>query len=68
MTRSEKQKNKTPNDCVVEHETLMTGAEPASRPLRLFLMKPLTGKTHQLRVACKSLVGPVEKKFLELVA
>jgi tRNA pseudouridine32 synthase/23S rRNA pseudouridine746 synthase len=27
--------------------------------LRLFLLKPLTGKTHQLRVALKSLGSPV---------
>ena len=31
----------------------------AGRPLRLLLMKPLTVKTHQLRVACKSLGAPV---------
>ena len=54
--QSEKRK-KTTGGCVVDHEILITGAEPANRPLRLLLMKPLTGKTHQLRVACKSLAG-----------
>lgn len=29
------------------------------RPLRMFVMRPLTGKTHQLRVACKSLGSPI---------
>ena len=27
--------------------------------LRMFVMRPLTGKTHQLRVACKSLGSPI---------
>jgi tRNA pseudouridine32 synthase/23S rRNA pseudouridine746 synthase len=30
-----------------------------SRPLRLMTLRPLTGKTHQLRVACKSLGAPI---------
>ena len=29
------------------------------RPLRMLVMRPLTGKTHQLRVACKSLGAPI---------
>ena len=28
-------------------------------PFRFFVMKPITGKTHQLRVACKSLGAPL---------
>ena len=31
----------------------------SARPLRVFLLRPLTGKTHQLRVAMKSLGSPV---------
>ena len=33
------------------------------RPLRAFLLKPLTGRTHQLRVAMKSLGSPVQRPF-----
>lgn len=36
------------------------GASPGGdRPLRMLLMQPLTGKTHQLRVCAKSLGAPV---------
>lgn len=36
------------------------GASPGGcRPLRVLLMRPLTGKTHQLRVCAKSLGAPV---------
>ena len=36
------------------------GASPGGdRPLRMLLMRPLTGKTHQLRVCAKSLGAPV---------
>lgn len=35
-------------------------ALPGSRPgLRLFLLKPVTGKTHQIRVAMKSIGSPI---------
>ena len=35
------------------------GSGRPSRPLRLMTLRPLTGKTHQLRVACKSLGAPI---------
>ncbi len=34
-------------------------SKPYGEGLRLFLLKPLTGKTHQLRVALKSISAPV---------
>ena len=38
---------------------LLAVAGCGGRPLRAFLLKPVTGRTHQLRVAMKSLGAPV---------
>uniref|UniRef100_A0A7S1J2B8 Pseudouridine synthase RsuA/RluA-like domain-containing protein n=1 Tax=Eutreptiella gymnastica TaxID=73025 RepID=A0A7S1J2B8_9EUGL len=49
----------SPTPAVTTFVSLPLGTEDGGPPLRLLVLKPKTGKTHQIRVAMKSLGAPV---------
>lgn len=51
--------SRSTQDPAVTRFTTAAVAGCSGRPLRAFLLKPITGRTHQLRVALKSLGAPV---------